>query len=87
MKPAFNAGMTGETVLITGGARGLGLIFAGLYARRGAKVAICSRTPEDLEHALEKLRRAHPDTRLAGYVADVSRDILYDNYDDPRRNT
>ena len=66
--------MTGETVLITGGARGLGLIFAELYARRGAKVAICSRTPEDLEHALEKLRRAHPETRLAGYVADVSRE-------------
>lgn len=62
----------GETVLITGGARGLGLIFAELYASRGARVAICSRTSEDVEVALEQLKEHYPHARVAGYVTDVS---------------
>jgi NAD(P)-dependent dehydrogenase (short-subunit alcohol dehydrogenase family) len=40
-----------RTVLITGGSRGLGLVLAREYLRRGASVAICARDAEELERA------------------------------------
>jgi NAD(P)-dependent dehydrogenase (short-subunit alcohol dehydrogenase family) len=40
-----------RTVLITGGSRGLGLLLAREYRRRGARVAICARDSEELERA------------------------------------
>ena len=46
----------GKTVLITGGSRGLGLLLASEFARRGARVAISARDPEELQRAAEKLR-------------------------------
>ncbi len=41
----------GKTVLITGGSRGLGLVLAREFARRGAKLAICARDEEELARA------------------------------------
>jgi NAD(P)-dependent dehydrogenase (short-subunit alcohol dehydrogenase family) len=43
------------TVLITGGSRGLGLLLAREYRRRGARVAICARDSEELERAKAEL--------------------------------
>ena len=40
-----------RSVLITGGSRGLGLVLAREFARRGARVAICARSAEELERA------------------------------------
>src|SRR5919197_5317991 len=41
----------GETVLITGGSRGLGLVLARQLAREGARLAICARDAAELERA------------------------------------
>jgi NAD(P)-dependent dehydrogenase (short-subunit alcohol dehydrogenase family) len=44
-----------KTVLITGGSRGLGLIFARQLANAGARVAICARDVEELGRAFDDL--------------------------------
>lgn len=40
-----------RVVLITGGSRGLGLVLAREFARRGSRVAICARDADELERA------------------------------------
>ena len=44
-----------RVVLITGGSRGFGLVLARQLLEKGAKVAICSRTEEQLENARKEL--------------------------------
>lgn len=46
----------GRTAFITGGSRGLGLLIAHEFARRGAKVAISARDADELARAEEQLR-------------------------------
>ena len=43
--------LTGKSVLITGGSRGLGLVLARQFVSRGASVAICARDADELERA------------------------------------
>lgn len=45
----------GAAVLITGGGTGIGLATARAFVRTGARVAICGRRPEPLEHAHAEL--------------------------------
>lgn len=45
----------GRTALVTGGARGLGLVIARELVNRGARVAICARTQSDLNTAEAEL--------------------------------
>lgn len=47
---------SGKTVVITGGARGLGLVLARQLAQEGARLAICSRTQHQLDAAVAELR-------------------------------
>jgi NAD(P)-dependent dehydrogenase (short-subunit alcohol dehydrogenase family) len=47
--------LTGRTVLITGGSRGLGLVLARLAVAEGARVAICARDEQELERARQDL--------------------------------
>ena len=47
----------GKNVFITGGSRGLGLLLAREFARRGARVAITARDGEALERATADIRR------------------------------
>jgi NAD(P)-dependent dehydrogenase (short-subunit alcohol dehydrogenase family) len=47
----------GQTVVITGGSRGLGLEMARLWTAEGAKVALCARSEEELSRAEEELIR------------------------------
>jgi short-subunit dehydrogenase len=50
-----NYDLVGQTVLITGGSRGLGLVMAREFIRQGARVAICARDFNELERASEDL--------------------------------
>lgn len=43
--------LKGKVVLVTGGSRGLGLVLARQLAAKGARLAICARTPEQLGEA------------------------------------
>lgn len=47
--------LSGKVVLITGGSRGLGLVLARHLADRGARLAICARSADDLEMARQEL--------------------------------
>ena len=44
-------------VLVTGGARGLGLVLARQLADQGARVSICSRSDDELHRAADDLRQ------------------------------
>jgi NAD(P)-dependent dehydrogenase (short-subunit alcohol dehydrogenase family) len=48
--------LEGKTVFITGGSRGLGLLLASEFGRRGARVAISARDSEELSKAADRLR-------------------------------
>ena len=61
--------LKGKTILITGGGSGLGLSMAKGFAAAGAEIAICGRTQEKLDKALEEI---HPlTTRAEAYAVDV----------------
>jgi NAD(P)-dependent dehydrogenase (short-subunit alcohol dehydrogenase family) len=47
--------LVGEVVLITGGSRGLGLLLAHEFARRGCRLALCARDEDELERARVEL--------------------------------
>lgn len=58
-----------EVILITGGGSGLGLSMATKFSELGADIAICGRTEEKLQKAVEELK-AHG-TEVRYYVNDV----------------
>lgn len=45
--------LSGKTVLITGGSRGLGLAMAREFARLGSRVAVCARNSIEVQRALD----------------------------------
>ncbi len=62
----MNLNHTGKRVLITGGSKGIGFACATAFIAEGAKVAICSRSRENLDQALKSLSGA------IGVAADCS---------------
>jgi NAD(P)-dependent dehydrogenase (short-subunit alcohol dehydrogenase family) len=62
--------LASKTVLITGGARGIGLELARMCARDRATVLIADASAEHLAHALELLQKDGADVR--GFVHDVT---------------
>src|SRR5689334_8199946 len=62
--------LRGRVALVTGGSRGLGLELARELASQGARVAVCSRDPAELERARADLaRRGFP---LWTFVCDLN---------------
>jgi 3-oxoacyl-[acyl-carrier protein] reductase len=53
-------GLEGKQALVTGAGRGIGRAIALALAREGARVAVCSRTAEDVESVLKALRSISP---------------------------
>ena len=51
--------LAGKVVLITGGSRGLGLVLARHLGEKGARLAICARSADDLELARQELDDKH----------------------------
>jgi NAD(P)-dependent dehydrogenase (short-subunit alcohol dehydrogenase family) len=63
-----------QTVLVSGGSRGIGYAIAEGFAARGAKVVITGREQPTLEAAVEKLRAAAKGINRVDYVVcDVAR--------------
>jgi 3-oxoacyl-[acyl-carrier protein] reductase len=63
--------LRGKNAIVTGGSRGIGRSIALRLAEEGCNVAICGRTPEDLQNT-SQLLRGHNVLTVAA-VADVSR--------------
>ncbi len=51
-------GLEGKVVLVTGGSKGIGLACAAAFVAEGARVAICSRSHENVERARAELKDA-----------------------------
>ena len=66
-----NAGMKDQTVLITGGSRGIGFELARLFLKEGAKVILVASDPQRLSKAGEELEREFK-TKPYLIVADLS---------------
>lgn len=58
-------GLAGKVVLVTGGSKGIGLACASAFAAEGARIAICSRSRENIDAAVARLKEAY------GLVADL----------------
>ncbi|HUI57044.1 MAG TPA: SDR family oxidoreductase [Bryobacteraceae bacterium] len=61
--------ISGKIAAVTGGTRGIGLAIAKQLLREGAAVAICGRSQESVDRAVEGLK---PLGRVAGFAADVT---------------
>jgi NAD(P)-dependent dehydrogenase (short-subunit alcohol dehydrogenase family) len=68
---ASPANLAGQTALVTGGSRGLGLLVSRELARAGCDLAICARDGDELERARADL--ALHGGRVETFVCDVSR--------------
>jgi NAD(P)-dependent dehydrogenase (short-subunit alcohol dehydrogenase family) len=53
----MNLELDGTVVLITGGSKGIGLACARAFAQEGARVAIASRDPANLDRAVQELAK------------------------------
>jgi NAD(P)-dependent dehydrogenase (short-subunit alcohol dehydrogenase family) len=51
-------GLEGKVVLVTGGSKGIGLACASAFAAEGARIAICSRSRDNVERACAELKDA-----------------------------
>ncbi len=64
--------LEGKNALITGGSRGIGFAIAAEYAREGAGIALLSRSRENLDEALDRLRETAPEVDAIAARADVT---------------
>ncbi len=67
--------LNGNTILITGGATGIGFALAEAFVKAGSEVIVCARTEENLKQAKERLPQLHVKTCDISKEADC--DELY----------
>jgi 3-oxoacyl-[acyl-carrier protein] reductase len=69
------AQLTGRAAIVTGASTGLGAAVAEVFAREGADVLICSRSPEKLAAAARGIRKSLPEEdgrKVQYHAADVT---------------
>lgn len=64
--------ISGNTILITGGATGIGLALAEKLIEKGNEVIICGRREDRLNDAKERIERMHPGAKIHIRTCDVS---------------
>lgn len=64
--------LIGKRALVTGASKGIGLAIARALLLSGADVVICSRRQEHVDGAVNQLRTAAPERKVAGHVTDVA---------------
>jgi 3-oxoacyl-[acyl-carrier protein] reductase len=62
--------LKGKVAMITGGGRGIGKAVATAYAHAGASLALCARTPNELDQTVAELRKIG--VEVEGWPCDVS---------------
>lgn len=63
---------TGQVVVVTGAARGVGALLAERLAARGARIALLGLEPQELRRVAASLDRAHGDGTAAPWHVDVT---------------
>jgi NAD(P)-dependent dehydrogenase (short-subunit alcohol dehydrogenase family) len=66
----MDLGLTGKSILVTGGSRGIGFETALAFAREGAEIVLASRSAESLAKASEKIH-AETGTRCEVFAGDL----------------
>jgi len=66
----MDLGIKGKFALVTGGSRGLGKAAAISLAKEGVNVAICGRTQQDLDEAVEEIKTLG--VKSKGFIVDIS---------------
>lgn len=67
------ASFSNQTVLITGGARGIGLALTEAFLKEGANVAFCATSEESIAKAKEYLLKSYESSKILAIKADVSK--------------
>jgi len=74
----MDLGLKGKVALVVAASKGLGFAAARQLVLEGARVAICSRSQERVDTAVQQLRELGGETAVTGFVTDVlDTDQLY----------